>query len=182
MSCAVRAVPYDSRMKIIALALMLACSALQAATPEPTPPEAALEIAHQPVATFRASYNGADPAGRLARAQTRLEEARTRELPPVVDMVPVTLERQRGVAFRQGDVLLFTLTEADIEPGAHESLDHAARATHARLSAALKSEAEQRQWPIVLRALGVSLLETLLLNWPAQTSSTRHRSGCASPA
>jgi small-conductance mechanosensitive channel len=163
MSCAVRAVPYDSRMKIIALALMLACSALQAATPEPTPPEAALEIAHQPVATFRASYNGADPAGRLARAQTRLEEARTRELPPVVDMVPVTLERQRGVAFRQGDVLLFTLTEADIEPGAHESLDHAARATHARLSAALKSEAEQRQWPIVLRALGVSLLETLLL-------------------
>lgn len=150
-------------MRIIALALLLACCALQAAPAEPTAPEAVLEVAHQPIATFRASYNGADPAGRLARAQTRLDEARARELPPVVELVPVTLERQRGVAFRQGDVLLFTLTEADIEPGAHESLDHAARTIHARLSAALKAEAEQRQWPVLLRALGVSLLETLLL-------------------
>ncbi|MGE0331037.1 MAG: mechanosensitive ion channel family protein [Ramlibacter sp.] len=153
-------------MKVIALALLLACAALPAAAADstaPAAPEAVLEVAHQPIATFRASYNGADPAGRRARAQTRLDEARARELPPVVDLVPVTLERQRGVAFRQGDVLLFTLTEADIEPGAHESLDHAARAIHARLSTALKAEAEQRQWPVLLHALGTSLLETLLL-------------------
>jgi len=150
-------------MKSLALGLLLALNALLAGAAATPAPEATLEVAHRPVATFRSHYNGADPQARVARAQTRLDEARQRELPPVVDMVPVTLDRQRGVAFRQGDVLLFTLTEADLEPGAGEALEATARVTQSRLGEALKAEAEQRQWPVILKALGVAAAETLLM-------------------
>ncbi|MBK8070779.1 MAG: mechanosensitive ion channel family protein [Ramlibacter sp.] len=150
------------RLLPLASLLALAPAWAQQAPPAPSA-EATLEVAHQAVATFRSSFNGADAAGRVARAQLRLDEARNRELPPNIELVPVVLDKQRGVAFRQGDVLLFTLTEADLEAGSGETLDRAAQATLARLGQALQAEAQQRQWPVVLRALGVALLETLLL-------------------
>jgi small-conductance mechanosensitive channel len=151
-----------ARLWVLAASMLLAPAWAQTA-PATGTAEATLEIAHRAVATFRSSYNGADAAGRVARAQTRLDEARNRDLPATIELVPVVLEKQRGMAFRQGDVLLFTLTEADLEHGSGDTLDRAAKATLVRLNDALQTEAEQRQWPVVLRALGVALLETLLL-------------------
>lgn len=150
-------------MKSIALALFLALATLASAADRPAAGEASLEVAYRPVATFRSSYNGADPAGRVARAETRLDEARRRALPLAIELVPVTIDRQRGTAFRQGDVLLFTLTEADLEPGSGDTLDSASKATLERLSAGLKAEAQQRQWPVILKASALALLETLVL-------------------
>jgi hypothetical protein len=151
-----------ARLWVLAASILLAPAWAQTA-PATGTAEATLEVAHRPVATFRSHYNGADPAARVARAETRLDEARRRELPPAVEMVPVTLEKQRGVAFRQGDVLLFTLTEADLEPDAGDTLEGAAKRALANLREALKAEAEQRQWPVILKALGVAAAETLLM-------------------
>lgn len=126
-------------------------------------PEATLEVAHRPVATFRSAFGGADAAARVQRADKRLDEARARNLPPEVALSPITLDGQRGMAFRQGDVLLFVLTAADIEPGSGDTLDQLAQRTLGALNTALVAEAEQRRWPVVLKALGLALVETALL-------------------
>lgn len=125
--------------------------------------EATLELAHRPIATFRSAFGGADPAGRVQRADKRLGEARARNLPPTAVLAPITLEGQQGVVFRQGDVLLFVLTPADIEPGAAESLDQVAQRTLNQLNAALAADAAQRQWPVLLHAGALALGESVLL-------------------
>lgn len=133
-----------------------------AAEPE-GPGEAALMVANQEVVTFRSSYNGAAPPARVKRALARLQELEHGKLNAPIELVPVTLAGQRGMALRQSGVVLFILSEADLDAGGAESLEQAAAAAQRRLEQALLAVDEQRRWPVLLKGIGLALGQTLLL-------------------
>ena len=61
-------------MKSLALDLLLALNALLAGAAATPAPEATLEVAHRPVATFRSHYNGADPQARIDYAYNAIDK------------------------------------------------------------------------------------------------------------
>lgn len=124
--------------------------------------EAELVIAHRPVARLRAHFAGADPQARVARAQLRVREVLERGLGHEVQRAALTAEGTRGVAMRVGDVVVFTLVEADLDPGEQRSLDQAAQQAAGELSQALQAQHEQRRWPVLFKGLLVALGATLL--------------------
>lgn len=61
------------------------------------------------------------------------------------------------------DQLIFALVAEDRDPLSQESLDEASEQAAGRLREVLRTRAEQRKWPILLRATGESVLAALLL-------------------
>jgi small-conductance mechanosensitive channel len=152
----------------VALVLLLVCltsgaGGLQDAVAADPVKEAGLTVANRPIITFRVAFNGADPAGRVARALTRLDAADDRGLTGDLVLVPVVVEGQRAIGLRIADLVLLHVAEGDIDSGTGQGLDEVAGATRDRLTEALHAQAEQRRLPVLLRSLGLSLLASLML-------------------
>jgi len=145
------------------LCLWSGAGGLQSAFAADTAKEASLTVANRSIVTFRVAFNGADPAGRVARALARMEAAEERGLREAVVLVPVVVEGQRAVGLRVADLVLFHVAEGDLDSGAGQGLDEVARAARDRLADALHAQAEQRRWPVLLRGFGLSLLASLVL-------------------
>ena len=110
---------------LLVCVLALGLGGLAAAAPGRSG-EAVLEVANQDIATFRGSYDGTSPAARVDRALGRIQELDSRHMREPLALVPVQIGDKRGMAFRQGDQVLFVLAESDLEAGSGESLDQAA--------------------------------------------------------
>jgi small-conductance mechanosensitive channel len=151
--------------------VFLHAAACAAGGPE-TRPDAELTWAQRPVATFRAPYNGADPQGRVTRAQARINELETRALPLEFDEVAVSAmdggAQRSGIALRAADIVLFTLLNDDLEPGARLTLPQAMSAARERLANAVAASRAQRTPEVMARGVlhaGAATLVAVLALW-----------------
>ena len=147
---------------LLVCVLALGLGGLAAAAPGRSG-EAVLEVANQDIATFRGSYDGTSPAARVDRALGRIQELDSQHMREPLALVPVQIGEKRGMAFRQGDQVLFVLAESDLEAGSGESLDQAAAVAKVRLEHALRALEEQRRRPVLLKGVGMALLHTVVL-------------------
>ena len=128
--------------------------------------EADLTWAQRPIVTFRATYNGADPRGRVARAQARIAELEGRLLPLEFEEVPITItesgSQRAGIALRSADIVLFTLVPEDLEPGHKLNLPHTMTAARERLKDAISASRAQRRPDVMMRGVLHALAATLI--------------------
>ena len=142
--------------------LLAAATSLWAATPGRFS-ESVLEVANQDIVTFRGTYDGTSPAARVERAMSRIQELAPRDMLAPIELVPVTIGPLRGLAVRQAGQALFVVTESDLEPGSGETLEQVAEAVKLRLAQALKAMEQQYRWPVLMKGIGLAVLQTLLL-------------------
>ena len=55
------------------------------------------------------------------------------------------------------------VTESDLEPGSGDTLEQAAEAVKLRLAEALKALEQQHRWPVLMKGIGLAVVQTLLL-------------------
>ena len=145
-----------------ALALVLGLASAVQAAPADTS-ERVLEVAADEVVTFRSSYDGTSPQARVERALDRIYGLDDRDLREPLVLVPVKLGEQRGLALRQGEQVLFVLTESDLDVGAGETLEQVADEAKQRMARALQALEEQRRLPVLLKGIGMAVLYTGVL-------------------
>ncbi len=113
------------------------------------------------ITVFRANYNHLSPAQRATNAAARIAA-----LPEVekweFEAKETTNGKYSGVVVTVNGQLAFGLLPEDVDPESGETLKEAADLGITRLRAALEARARQRNWPLMLRATGVSLSATLL--------------------
>ena len=80
-----------------------------------------------------------------------------------IELVPVSIGPLRGLAVRQAGQALFVVTESDLEPGSGDTLEQAAEAVKLRLAEALKALEQQHRWPVLMKGIGLAVVQTLLL-------------------
>ena len=128
--------------------------------------DAELAWAQRPIVTFRVPYNGADPQGRVARAQARIAELEERLLPLEFEEVPITITesgtQRAGIALRSADIVLFTLLSEDLEPGHRLNLPQTMIAARERLKDAVSASRAQRRPDVMMRGILHALVATLI--------------------
>ncbi len=114
------------------------------------------------ITVFRAFYEQLSPAQRAANAAVRMAA-----LPEVaaewkVEANETTSGRYSGFLITVNGQLAFGLMPEDLDPESGETLKVAADRAVAQLRAALEARARQRSWPLLIRAIGLSLAATLI--------------------
>jgi small-conductance mechanosensitive channel len=142
----------------------LLVAVLAAGSPSPSAPApATLEVENRPVATFRVTVAGVDPAERVRAAQQRIDALPPEALDQPVTIRPVSLGDEHGFAVLVGSRLSLFFADADADALAEETPERAAAAVAERLAEALRAERDQRSVKVVLRGLGETAAATALL-------------------
>jgi len=159
---------------VLAAALALgsprtAAAAGEASTAAPPAPGVApaereeLTFENRYIATFRATVLGSNPAARAQAALERLEGLPAHIAGDAVTKIPLAAGGERGFAVRVGEQFVFFLAEADVDALANETLEKATSDAVARLAEALTARRDQHSLPLLLRAVGKSLVATAIL-------------------
>ncbi len=114
------------------------------------------------ITVFRANYEHLSPAQRAANAEARIEA-----LPEVapewrVEANEAFTGRYTGVLFTVNGQYVFGLMQEDLDPESGETLKDAADYAVAQLHATLDARSRQRNWSVLLRAIGLSIAATLI--------------------
>ncbi len=124
---------------------------------EPAP----LVFWNREITVFRAYHKQLSPVQRATNAEARLEA-----LPDATDWKVVAIEAVSGtftgMLITVNGQVIFTLLPEDLDPGSGESLKSAADHATAVLRASLEARARQQNWPLLLRAIGLSLAATFI--------------------
>ena len=157
-----RTVVHALREKLMASAIALVASTvpLPAQSPPPAPvlaDTAALIIHNRTVAVFRAPIGAVQPAERALAAARRIDVFAERQTSDSV----TTRSIPQGVLILIGDVGVFTLTPADADTLADQTLAAAAAIAAARLRDALAAEREERSLGHLLWAGGLAAAATI---------------------
>ena len=137
--------------------------------------EATLEFNFRPVMTFRSNFLGASPEVRAQRARLRMNSLTPLQMEQAIEMTQFDFEGGHGVTLRIGDMVLFTVIPGDLDPEERLSLQDAAKRAEVAATKALRSEGEQRRPALFLKAVGLSLLATLIaytLLWLVRRAAT----------
>jgi small-conductance mechanosensitive channel len=127
----------------------------------PRPVEAHVTVMNRPVATFRASFLGIDPAERARRAERRVSELLGR-----AGACAISIQHEP-----QGDVLLvdgmlgFAITPGDVDALSGETLETATQAAQNALARVVDETREARSAARLLRALLRAGTATLALSF-----------------
>ena len=144
--------------------LFLLAAVLATGSPaSPVPAVATLVVANRPVATFRATVAGDDPAARVRVAQQRIDALPPDALEEPVTTRPVSLGDDHGYAVLVGSRLSLFYADADADALAEETPERAAAAVAERLSEALRAQHAQRSVKVILRGLGEATVAAALL-------------------
>jgi small-conductance mechanosensitive channel len=133
-------------------------SATATADAEPVEP-AGLLIANRPITTLRAMAFGASPTDRVDAITDGLAKLLERGGPLVVSAQPIP----EGFAILVDGKLAFRILEGDVNQEAGETTALAADAAMRNLQQALDEMRESRDSEAMLRAIGYTLLATLIL-------------------
>ena len=115
------------------------------------------------ITVFRSYINQLSPADRAARAAQRI--AALPDVAPEWRIVanPATVGPYSGAIISVNDQQVFAIVMDDLDTEANETLEAATTRATAQLRTALEARAQQRNVPLLLRAIALSFLATLLL-------------------
>lgn len=130
------------------------------------------------ITVFRSYLSQLSPADRAARAAERL--ASLPDVAPEWRIVanPATVGPYTGVIVSVNDQHVFSILTNDLDAETNETLEAATDRATAQLRVALEARAQQRNVPLLLRAVGLSVVATLLLLfalWLATRATRRVR-------
>jgi small-conductance mechanosensitive channel len=168
------------RLLIFLYLLLLGAPFAQAETRAFTPPApVTLEVWKREIAVFRVPIGPLSPELRRDTALQRIRELPKSALYQKVRTERTSIGNVNGISFLSADRLLFTLIEDDVDPVAGNSIDETAKQVLENLEALRLARLEQRSMPLILQAIGISLVATLLfvvfLWWLARLSKTIRR-------
>ena len=124
---------------------------------------ATLVIANRDIVVFRATLLGYAPLIREERARDRVAAMDPAELGQPTRVYEVKIGELDGRSVYIGDVRIFTLVAADLDPEDKVTLDHYAESARIKLSEAVAAKLEQRRLPVLLSALAHTAGATLLI-------------------
>ena len=133
------------------------------ATPAPTVSPALLTLWNRPIIEFRIPIGPVSPAERAAGAARRFGALPRFIRADEITARPATYGEYRGVVITAGDVVLFGITEGDVDPTSGETVAELSERAVASLRGAVDARAEQRRPAVLLRGLGLSLGAGVLL-------------------
>ncbi|MBO0722387.1 MAG: mechanosensitive ion channel, partial [Blastocatellia bacterium] len=113
------------------------------------------------ITIFRASYDQLNPAERAANAAARLE-ALPEQSTWKVDAIEVPYGRTPRALISVNNKLAFIIMPEDLDPESGDTLKDAADHAVTQLRATLEARARQRNMPLLLQAIGLSLVATLI--------------------
>jgi small-conductance mechanosensitive channel len=149
---------------LILFSLLLAVA--PAARPGPPPQDvepATVRVWNRDVVEYRASIGHITPTQRARMAVKRIEGLPETALSLAVHTEPIELGDVRGVTFGVGPYHLMALLEDDLDPLGGETLEQAGEQVAERLRTVLAARAAQRNLPLLLKGIGVTLGSGLLL-------------------
>ncbi len=139
--------------------LLLAALAAPGGAATPAAP-AELSAWNRPITTFRATVWDIPPEQRVMNARARITALPKGGVLPVT-VQPAAVAGETGLLVAAGDRTLFGLVAEDLDPEAGLTLEQAAAQAAARVTALLAARAEQRDVPLLLRGIGLSVLALL---------------------
>lgn len=128
-------------------------------TVETTETPETLVLRNRKIVTLRARYGGITPEERVRGVNQRFRKAVGKK-----EFPDATMKRYKpAILFWIGDTVVLGITASDLDPLGGESLAQVGLETLQRLNLVLAEIREERDPKAFLRALGLSLLSTLLL-------------------
>jgi small-conductance mechanosensitive channel len=114
------------------------------------------------ITVLRAHYEQLSPAERVTNALARIEALPEDATEWKVEAIEPPGDRYPGVFITVNGESMFGLMPEDLDPESGETLKSAADDAVARLRATFEARARQRNWSVLLRAMGLSLAATLI--------------------
>lgn len=115
------------------------------------------------ITTFRSSVNQLSPADRAARARERLGSLPSNAPEWRIVTTEATVGQYTGVIVSVNDQSVFAILTGDLDYDSNETLKAAADRATAQLRAALEARAQQRNVPMLVRGIVLSIAATLVL-------------------
>lgn len=147
-------------LMLVLAAGVFSLSALAAA--EPAAKEATLELNFRPILTFRASLAGLTPQTRAKRAYDRINRMTPAQMLQPIEVLAGIIDNGPGLLLYSGEVILFSVLTADLDPEEKLTLQEAADQARTRLAEALRLADEQRLPVTIIKEVGWAALATLL--------------------
>jgi small-conductance mechanosensitive channel len=123
--------------------------------------EAPLVVWNRTIFVFRSSFQQLSPAERAAGAKTRIEALPDFGPWSIVDK-PVTVGPVSGILISVNQQPIFGVLPGDVNPEAGETVAQAASQAVAQLRTVLEARQQQRNLPLMLRAVAFAAAATLL--------------------
>jgi len=120
---------------------------------------ATLKIQNRPIVTLRGTLLGYSPRQRIEAAESRIQRLIERSDTGPVSAIP----RPEGMMVRIGEKGVFIVTPADINELSGEELEEVSRRAVENLTTALKEVHEATHGEYLLRAIGLTILATVIL-------------------
>ena len=128
-----------------------------------TPGEPAeLAVWNRPIIILRANIGETSPAERAQRAAQRVELIPDEELGAAPTAVPAHVGSLNGLMIFVGTRQLFSILPEDLDPEANETLDAVGAEAVQRLREVLAARNDQRNLPLLLRGIALSIAATLV--------------------
>jgi len=144
--------------------LLLVAAALATGSPSPSmPAQATLVVANRPVATFRVTVAGNDPAARVRGALQRVDALPPDALEEPVTTSPASVGNDHGYAVLVGSRFALFFADADADALAEETPERASAVVAERFGEALRAEHDQRSVKVILWGLGETAVATAFL-------------------
>ncbi len=114
------------------------------------------------ITVFRAYFDQLSPAQRATNAAARLAALPENASEWKVEANETTTGRYAGFLITVNGQLAFGLMQEDLDPESGQTLKSAADQAAEQLRTVLEVRARQRSWPLLFRAIGLSLVATLV--------------------
>lgn len=112
---------------------------------------------------FRAYLGQQTPAERAAKAEERLAALPVNASEWKIVATPASVGDYTGAMISVNDLYVFAILTGDLDQDSNETLQAASERVTAQLRAALEARAQQRNVPLLLRSIGLSIAATLVL-------------------
>ena len=126
-------------------------------------PEATLTYLNRPIVTFRATIAGITPAMRAERSYRRLADLPQDILDQDIVSEPIEIAGTTGIILSIGGRPLFGIAPGDVDPEQLSSVGTLAAEARKSLDEAFTARLAQRQLPVLLRGIGLTVLALAVL-------------------
>lgn len=114
------------------------------------------------IAVLRSGSAGLNPQYRADQAAGRLRDLPLSVRARDIQLVPLTIMDQSGIAFTYEGRILFFLGNSDLDPEFGEKLDEASQRVLRNLDEALEARESERRWPVIRTGLLFTFIGLLL--------------------